>query len=561
MTATPSLRIGIAQINPVLGDLNGNADQIVRAWAHFEGRADLIVFPEMVTCGYPPEDLVLKPVFIDQIEKQIQKLLAHSATSKSAAAISTPWRTEGRRYNAILLIAEGKILATVPKHELPNYGVFDERRLFVPGPLPAPVAFRGVKLGLMTCEDLWFDRCAANLKAQDADILIVPNGSPFSQRHLSRRLLQARNRARETGLPLVYVNQVGGQDELVFDGSSFALNAKGEKVYQGASFAEALDLLEPEVWGAKGKDLSALSEDHLPVGGPGEIYRALMLGLRDYIGKNGFPGVLLGLSGGIDSALSAVIAADALGPERVRCVMMPSCYTAQESLDDAAALANNIGARLDEISIEKPFAAFNDLLGPSFNSDTPSITYENIQPRIRGLILMALSNATGAMVLSTGNKSEMAVGYATLYGDMCGGFNVLKDLYKTEVYALSRWRNANVPPEAAGRGGRLNPIPDNILTRAPTAELKDNQTDQDTLPPYAELDAILEGLIEREQGVDELVAAGHMRETVIRVWKMLDRAEYKRRQAAPGIKITSRAFGRDRRYPITNQFLNIIEKA
>lgn len=560
MTGNPSLRIGIAQINPTLGDLHGNADQIIRAWTHFEGSAGLIVFPEMVTCGYPPEDLVLKPAFLDHIERLVQKLIKYSATSKAAAVISTPWRIGGERYNAILLIAEGKILATVPKHELPNYGVFDERRLFTPGPLPAPIAFRGVKLGLMTCEDLWFSRCAAHLKAQGAEILIAPNGSPFSQRHLSRRLLQARNRVRETGLPLVYVNQVGGQDELVFDGSSFALNAQGEKIYQGAAFAEALDVLGPEVWTKKGEDLSSLSDDTLQASGPGEVYRALMLGLRDYIAKNGFPGVLLGLSGGIDSALTAVIAADALGPERVRCVMMPSRYTARESLDDAAALAKTIGVRLDEISIEQPFAAFNDLLGPFFDARTPSITYENIQPRIRGLILMALSNATGAMVLSTGNKSEMAVGYATLYGDMCGGFNVLKDLYKMEVYALSRWRNAHVPPEALGRAA-LNPIPENILTRAPTAELKDNQTDQDTLPPYAELDAILEGLIEREQGVEELEKAGFRRETVLKVWKMLDRAEYKRRQAPPGVKITSRAFGRDRRYPITNQFLNIIEKA
>lgn len=560
MTGTPSLRIGIAQINPVLGDLHGNADKIIRAWTHFEGSADLIVFPEMVTCGYPPEDLVLKPAFLDHIERLVQKLLKHSATSKAGAVISTPWRIEGERYNAILLIAEGKILAAVPKHELPNYGVFDERRLFASGPLPSPALFRGVKLGLMTCEDLWFPRCAAHLKAQGAEILIAPNGSPFSQRHLSRRLLQARNRVRETRLPLVYVNQVGGQDELVFDGSSFALNAKGEKVYQGESFAEALDLVVPEVWTQKGEDLSALSEDTLQASGPGEVYRALMLGLRDYIGKNGFPGVLLGLSGGIDSALTAVIAADALGPERVRCVMMPSRYTARESLDDAAALASTLGVKLGEISIERPFAAFNDLLGPFFDAKTPSITYENIQPRIRGLILMALSNATGAMVLSTGNKSEMAVGYATLYGDMCGGFNVLKDLYKMEVYALSRWRNANVPPEALGKAA-LNPIPENILTRAPTAELKDGQTDQDTLPPYAELDAILEGLIEREQGVEELEQAGFRRETVLKVWRMLDRAEYKRRQAPPGVKVTSRAFGRDRRYPITNQFLNIIEKA
>ena len=560
MTGSASLRIGIAQINPLLGDLEGNADKILKAWTHFEDQADLIVFPEMVTCGYPPEDLVLKPVFLSEIEQQVDTLVACSAQLKSAAVISTPWMIKGQRYNVILLISQGKIVATVPKYELPNYGVFDEQRLFVPGPLPVPIEFRGVKLGLMTCEDMWFDRVAGHLKKNGAEILIVPNGSPFSKHHLSRRLLQARRRVEETGLPLVYVNQVGGQDELVFDGTSFALNVRGEKIYQGASFVEALDILEPKVWDSAGDSLSVLSEAHLPASGPEDIYRALMLGLRDYVGKNGFPGVILGLSGGIDSALSAVIAADALGPERVRCVMMPSRYTSQESLDDAVAVATRLGTRLDDISIENPFGAFDTLLAPYFDEKTPAITYENIQPRLRGLILMALSNATGSMVLSTGNKSEMAVGYTTLYGDMCGGFNVLKDLYKTEVYALSCWRNAHIPAGSRA-GGVLDVIPENVLAKAPTAELKNNQTDQDTLPPYSELDAILEGLIEHEKGVEELVAAGYGRETVLRIWKMLDRAEYKRRQAPPGVKITSRAFGRDRRYPITNHFLNIIEKA
>ncbi|MCB9976546.1 MAG: NAD+ synthase [Rhodospirillales bacterium] len=559
MSASFPLTIGLAQINPVLGDLSGNTKKILDVWTHFEGQADLIVFPEMVTCGYPPEDLVLKPAFLDRIEKQIKALTQASRDKKAGAVISTPWRVKGERYNAALLIADGKILATILKHELPNYGVFDEQRLFKPGPLPKPVKFRGVNLGIMTCEDMWFDRCAKNLKEKGAQILLVPNGSPFSRQHLSRRLLEARNRAQETGLPLVYVNQVGGQDELVFDGSSFALNERGECLHRSVSFGETRDLLAPDIWTKKGESLKDLSSVNLPRCDEGEVYNALILGLRDYIAKNNFPGVIIGLSGGIDSALSAVIAADALGPEKVRCVMMPSRYTSRESLDDAAALAKSLKMKLDSISIEKPFEAFQEILAPHFDANTPATTDENIQPRARGLILMALSNATGAMVLSTGNKSEMAVGYATLYGDMCGGFNVLKDLYKMQVYALSRWRNENTPPGSlAPRGVK---IPENILTKAPTAELKDNQTDQDTLPPYKDLDDILEGLIENEQSVEEIAARGHAAETVLKVWKMLDRAEYKRRQAPPGVKITSRAFGRDRRYPITNHFLNIIEKA
>ena len=559
MTSSLPLRIGMAQINPVLGDLTGNKKKILSAWEHFDSNADLVVFPEMVTCGYPPEDLVLKPVFLEKIEQQVEDLVTASKNKNSGAVISTPWRVHGERYNAALLIAEGKILATSLKHELPNYGVFDEQRLFKAGPLPDPVSFKGIKLGIMTCEDMWFDRCAKNLKDKGAQILIVPNGSPFSQRHLSRRLLQAHRRVRETGLPLVYVNQVGGQDELVFDGASFALNEKGECIHRSPAFSESLDLLAPEIWAKTGESLKSLSEDSLPLCGLGDVYGALMLGLRDYIAKNGFPGVILGLSGGIDSAISAMIAADALGPDKVRCVMMPSRFTSQESLDDAAAMAKNLSIRLDNISIEKPFAAFQDVLAPYLDKNTPAITHENIQPRARGLILMALSNATGAMVLSTGNKSEMAVGYATLYGDMCGGFNVLKDLYKMEVYALSRWRNENIPSGSLAPAGAR--IPENIFTKAPTAELKDNQTDQDTLPPYKDLDDILEGLIENEQSVAEIAARGHAPETVLKVWTMLDRAEYKRRQAPPGVKISSRAFGRDRRYPITNHFLKTIEKA
>jgi NAD+ synthase len=464
---------------------------------------------------------------------------------------------DGQIYNAALLIEKGAIQAVCLKHHLPNYGVFDEQRTFTAGPLPDPVLFRGIKLGILICEDMWFPDVAANLKKKGAEILVVPNASPFESRKNDIRSNYARKRARETGLPLIYVNQVGGQDELIFDGLSFILRADGQPILQGREFEEGLyhDVLTEN---NQGQWFAAAQSIIPPMEQPESIYHALMTGLRDYITKNNFPGILIGISGGIDSALSTAIAVDALGPEMVHGVFMPSRFTSQDSREDAEALAKNLGIHLDDISIENPVQAFGEILKPHFTSETPSITFENIQPRARGLILMALSNATGYMVLSTGNKSEVAVGYATLYGDMCGGYNVLKDIYKTQVYELSEWRNKHRPQGALGPAGAI--IPARSVTKAPTAELKDNQTDQDTLPPYDELDGILNCLIEEDLGVEEIVNRGHNRETVARVWKMLDNAEYKRRQAAPGVKITTRAFGRDRRYPITNRFVNIIEK-
>lgn len=529
------LNIALAQINPIVGNLEYNAAKIIDYWRRTDKTAALVVFPELTICGYPPEDLVLKPSFIEQCDSAIQTLATQSKGFKSAALIGAPIVRDGKTYNAVHLIENGEIKSTTLKYNLPNYGVFDEQRIFAEGPLPAPIEFRGRKLGVMICEDMWFPDVTAHLKEQGADILIVPNASPFESDKEDMRMNFAKDRAREAGLPLFYVNQVGGQDELVFDGGSFIIDGHGTLKFEGAHFEEAL------------YDLSSQS---IPDNSLEEtLYRALVLGLKDYIEKNNFPGVLIGLSGGIDSALSAVIAADAIGADKVHCVMMPSQFTSQDSLDDAEELAKNLGLELDNISIEQPVAAFNDILGDHFDDDTPATTFENIQPRSRGLILMALSNASGKMVLSTGNKSEMAVGYATLYGDMCGGFNALKDLYKGQVYALSRWRN---------EGGEV--IPERIITKAPTAELKDNQTDQDTLPEYDELDAILRCLIEEDLSLEDIVARGHERATVARIWKMLDRAEYKRRQAPPGIKITSRAFGKDRRYPITNHFVNLISK-
>ncbi len=534
------LNITLAQLNPTVGDIEGNYKKMIDVWK--DAKSDLVVFPELFLSGYPPEDLVVKPSFLDAIDAAIKRIQTDSKNFKAASIIPAPWRVDGKIYNAAHLIENGKIIASVQKYHLPNYSVFDEMRVFSSAPLPKPIKFRGVTLGLMICEDMWFSNIAEHLKKEGAEVLIVPNGSPFVVGKHPVRIGHARNRVQETGLPLVYLNQVAGQDDIVFDGGSFVMDAQGNVIHQMDFFKEYVEdiFYPPHPPADAGPSLSPRGEGR----GEGDlesIYNALVLGLRDYVKKNNFPGIILGLSGGIDSAISAVIAADAIGAEHVHCVMLPSEFTSQDSLDDAAALAKNLKVKLHTISIKEPVEAFNINLKP-FLKNASGIAFENIQPRARALILMALSNATGKMVLSTGNKSEMAVGYATLYGDMCGGFNVLKDVYKTQVYELSRWRNKN------------GLIPERIFTKAPTAELKHNQTDQDSLPPYEVLDAILIGLIEDDKGADDLIKSGHDEKTVRRVWKMLEAAEYKRRQSAPGVKITSRAFGRDRRYPITNHF-------
>jgi NAD+ synthase len=552
MTVRPDrLAIALAQLNPIVGDIDGNLRlaREARVKAAAMG-ADLVLFSELFVAGYPPEDLVLKPAFQEDARAAVEALAADTSDGGPAVLVGTPWVEDGKLYNAMAACDGGRILGVTFKHALPNYGVFDEKRVFAEGPLPGPFNIRGVRIGVPICEDIWFPDVAECLAETGAEILLVPNGSPFDRAKRDVRVAQAVARVVETGLPLVYVNQVGGQDELVFDGASFVLNADRRPALQLAPFEPALVLSS---WHRGEKGWVCEEGEFAPAESDDEcLYKAMMLGLKDYVEKNRFPGILLGLSGGVDSALSVAVAVDALGPDRVRCVMMPSRFTSKESLDDAAEIARLLNIAYDIVPIEEPVKAFADILTPVFEGRKADATEENIQARIRGLILMALSNKFGSMVLTTGNKSEMSVGYATLYGDMNGGYSVLKDLYKTQVYQLSNWRNAHVPSNALGPRGRV--MPENVITRAPTAELRENQSDQDSLPPYDILDGILECLIEFEMGTDEIIAKGYDSATVKRIEHMVYVAEYKRRQAPPGVKLTKRNFGRDRRYPITNAF-------
>lgn len=557
---TDQISIALAQINPTVGDIEGNLALIRqrRAEAAALG-ADLLVTTELSITGYPPEDLVLKPAFLKVVRAAVEALAAETGDGGPGLLVGAPWLEEGeiaeplRHHvtNSVLLLDGGKIQAVRHKYNLPNYGVFDEVRVFKAGPLPGPMNFRGVRLGVPICEDMWIPDVCECLEESGAEILIVPNGSPFEMDKADFRLQTSVARVTETGLPLVYVNQVGGQDELVFDGGSFVLDAGCNLRAQLPLFRQALAVTQ---WqrGAEGGWVCADTQREAPASGMEPVYGALMLGLRDYVNKNRFPGVILGLSGGIDSALTAAVAVDALGPARVHCVMMPSPYTSDESLEDAAETARQLGVKLDEVGIAPAMDAFQGMLEPLFDALPADTTEENVQARSRMITLMAISNKLGFMLLSTGNKSEVSVGYATLYGDMAGGFNVLKDVYKTTAYQLVRWRNQAAPKGALGPAGRV--IPERVLTKAPSAELKPNQTDQDSLPPYAALDDILECLIEGEMDVAEIAARGHDRATVSRIWRLLETAEYKRRQACPGVKITRRAFGKDRRYPITNAF-------
>jgi NAD+ synthase len=556
MNKTAEFRITLAQLNPTVGDVSGNAAKAraARERAQADG-ADLLLLPELFVCGYPPEDLVLKPAFQAACREAVEALARETAGGGPAVLIGTPWIEDDKLYNACALLDGGRIAALRFKANLPNYGVFDEKRLFARGPAAGPVTVKGVRVGVPICEDIWleeseeYENVVECLAETGAEILVVPNGSPYARDKNDLRLSIAVARVTESGLPLIYLNQVGGQDELVFDGASFALNADLSVAAQQPAFEEDITTLvwrkDESGWRCKGKVAPLLEGDK------GD-YAACVLGLRDYVRKNGFPGVLLGVSGGIDSALCAAIAVDALGADQVRGVMLPFKYTAQVSLDDAAKLTKALGIRYEVLPIADAVNGFEKILSAPFAGLPRDITEENLQARTRGTLLMAISNKTGAMVVTTGNKSEMSVGYATLYGDMNGGFNPIKDIYKTEVFRLSSLRNSWKPDFALGPSGEV--IPPNIITRPPTAELRENQTDQDSLPPYDILDGILERLVEREQPLAEIVAAGFDRDVVARVDRLLNIAEYKRRQAAPGVKVTEKNFGRDRRYPITNRF-------
>lgn len=553
MSAAPlnRLRIAMAQVNSAVGDIPGNRKLVEQARARAaEAKADLVVMPELVIIGYPPEDLVLRLSVQEACEAAVHELAAQTADGGPAVLVTSPWRENGNLYNSALLLDGGKIAAVRHKHELPNYGVFDEKRHFAAGPLPGPVVFRGVRLGVMICEDMWLPDVSECLAETGAEILVVPNGSPFETDKWNERLPLVVARVVETGLPLLYVNRTGGQDELVFDGGGFVVNADHSLPVRQPDFIDDFTVTDwhrgNEGWICEPGKVEKPME-RLP-----SIYQAMVEGLRDYVNRNRFPGVVLGLSGGIDSAISAAVAVDALGPERVRCVMMPSKYTSKRSLDDAADCAKALGVPYETIPIEPAYEAFESMLAPAFKGSRPDITEENLQSRIRGVTLMALSNKFGHMVLTTGNKSEMSVGYATLYGDMCGGYSVLKDVYKMTVYELSHWRNANRPLNSLGPAGVV--IPPTIIERPPTAELRDNQLDQDSLPPYEQLDAILEMLVEKEMPVREIVAKGQPEDVVRRIQHLLYVAEYKRRQAPPGVNLTARNFGRGRRYPITNAF-------
>ena len=533
-----SVRLAMVQDNFLVGDINANTRKIIeRAHAAAGQGAELVIFPELALTGYPPEDLLYRPGFITQVEQAVQRI--QHETAGIDLVLGLPTQHQGRLYNAALWLHAGKRVAEYHKQSLPNYSVFDEVRYFSHGHETCVVAINDTRFGIVICEDAWETRPVADAAISGADAVIVINASPFHGGKYGDRIAMLQQRSRENGLPMFYVNMVGGQDELVFDGESLVVDASGEVVRRSAAFEAAIELIDLTDDGPVAVNAGTTE----PLQHEEAVYRALVLGVKDFVTKNGFKGAVVGLSGGVDSALTLAIAVDALGAANVHAVMMPSRYTASISREDAEAEARALGILYDVIPIEAAFEAFLDSLQQVFSGTEPDTTEENIQARCRGLILMAISNKSGRMLLTTGNKSEMAVGYATLYGDMCGGFAPIKDVYKTLVYRLCHYRNSL---------GRV--IPERVLTRAPSAELREDQVDQDSLPPYEVLNRILELSVEQDMPIDEVVKAGFEQETVEHVLGLVQRNEYKRRQSAPGVRITRRAFGRDRRYPITSGY-------
>lgn len=538
------LNVYIAQINTIVGDFDNNLAKI--RFAYHEAKlnySDLVIFPELAITGYPPEDLALRKSFQLECINHLHKL-AEETSSGPAMLLGTLWLEGNKLYNAAALLDSGKVSKIIGKNNLPNYGVFDEKRIFDQAPIDEPIDFKGIKLGVMICEDFWIESYQQNLADKGAEIFIVLNSSPFETSKHKTRLQLASSAVNNYNFPVIYVNQIGGQDELVFDGGSFIMNSDNSLAYQAKFFEEEQDSIklmrcESNKWKVKQTNISSIdySKDSI-------TYEALKLALRDYINKNNFPGVVIGMSGGIDSALTAAIAVDSLGADKVKLVMMPSKYTSNESLEDAKLCADNLKVELENIPIEPAVLTFSNMLESSFDGISKDITEENIQSRIRGLILMSLSNKFGHMVLTTGNKSEMAVGYATIYGDMCGGYNLLKDLYKTEVFDLCRWRNTI-----------SEVIPERIITKPPSAELREDQKDCDSLPPYDVLDTILYRLIELKESSDSIIHENCFPEEIVKkVARLVKISEHKRRQAPPGAKIGGLSFGKDRRYPVSHNY-------
>ena len=549
------MKLFLAQINNIVGDIDGNLKRAIDIINQAEElNSDLVVFSELFLSGYPPEDLVLKKSFVEECRNALDTLINYSKTKKVGLIVGLPIYEKNNLFNAAAIVDEGKLIGFSKKINLPNYSVFDEKRVFHQNDIPKVFEFRGIKLGVPICEDIWQDNVCLELKNQGCELIVSPNGSPFDKYKINQRKTIIEDRVSEIGLPFVYINQVGGQDELVFDGSSLIMNGDKEIIYEAPPWQEHNAVIE---FNEKEKKFNNLPFNEFKFSDLENIYMATVIGLRDYVSKNNFPGVILGLSGGIDSAFCAAVAVDALGKDKVEAYMLPSNYTSENSTIDAEDCANRLEINLETIPISDTFLSLEESLKTSFKGLPNDITEENLQSRIRGTILMAISNKKGKMLITTGNKSEVSVGYSTLYGDMNGGFNPIKDIYKTELYALANWRNINLPNNILL--DKKDVIPASIISKEPTAELRDNQKDSDSLPPYDELDQILEGLVEYELSTSELEKKGFSREEIKKVENLLYVSEYKRRQSAPGVKISLRNFGRDRRYPITNKFRDKIE--